>query len=72
MWHFTSVLGWVTLVAAALLILLGLSAWPPGGPMFALPFVFLLPGAVLAVAGGILIFLGRQRHPRGQSDPGEK
>jgi len=33
--------------------------WPPGGLMFALPFVFLMPAAVLWVVGLLLLRLGR-------------
>jgi len=58
--RFASILGWVAFAAAALLILAGLSAWPPGGLMLALPFVFLLPGAMLGVLGILLIVLTRR------------
>ncbi len=53
--------GWFVLAAGALLVFVGLSAWPPGGLMFALPFVFLLPGALLSILGVLLILLGRRR-----------
>jgi hypothetical protein len=42
-----------------LLCLLGIASLPPGGLMFALPFVFLLPGVGLVVLGGIFLFLTR-------------
>jgi len=48
-------------VIAAVLIGLGAVTWPPGGLMFALPFLFLMPGVVLAVVGGILLFIGVRR-----------
>jgi hypothetical protein len=58
-------LGSTLLVIAAVLIGLGAVTWPPGGLLFALPFLFLMPGVVLAVLGGILLFIGRLalRHP---------
>lgn len=47
---------WIMLMIAAGLILLGIQSWPPGGLMFALPFVFLIPGAVLGLVGGALLW----------------
>ena len=55
------VLGWILLVTAALLILLGVLRLPPGGLMFALPFVFFIPGFALAVLGGLLLLVTRTR-----------
>ena len=55
-----TVLGWLALTGAAGLILLGIVSWPPGGLMFALPFVFLVPGFILALVGGVLVWLGRR------------
>jgi hypothetical protein len=43
-------LGWVAVVIAALLTFAGIAVWPPGGLMFALPFVFLMPAALLRVS----------------------
>ena len=57
--RFARVLGWIMLAIAAGLILLGIQSWPPGGLMFALPFVFLVPGLVLGLVGGGLLWLGR-------------
>jgi len=53
-----TVFGWLALTGAAGLILLGIVSWPPGGLMFALPFVFLVPGFILALVGGVLVWLG--------------
>ena len=61
-----TVLGWLALTGAAGLILLGIISWPPGGLMFALPFVFLVPGFILALVGGVLVWLG-SRPPAGRS-----
>jgi hypothetical protein len=55
-----TVLGWILLASAGGLILLGISSWPPGGLMFALPFVFLIPGLFFAILGGALVWLGRR------------
>lgn len=52
------VLGWIILVSAALLILIGVLCWPPGGLMFALPYIFLIPGFILAPIGGVLLWHG--------------
>ncbi|MBE0594883.1 MAG: hypothetical protein IH616_21065 [Gemmatimonadales bacterium] len=48
-------LGWIALGVAAILALLGLATWPPGGLMFALPFVFLLPAMILGLLGAVLL-----------------
>ena len=55
-------LGNVLLVLAALLALVGVSTWPPGGLMFALPFVFFLPAAFFALIGGTLLWVGQRRN----------
>lgn len=54
------VTGWLALVGAAGLVLLGLLSWPPGGMMFALPFIFIIPGIFLAIVGGVLVWVGRR------------
>ena len=38
--------GWFFLAAAAVLVVLGIASWPPGGLMFALPYFFLMPGVL--------------------------
>jgi hypothetical protein len=57
-------LGWILLVLAALLILLGMLCWPPGGLMFALPFVFLIPGFILGLIGAVLLWHGSRGSSR--------
>ncbi|MGE5946391.1 MAG: hypothetical protein ACM35F_06820 [Betaproteobacteria bacterium] len=52
-------LGWVAVVIAALLTFAGIAVWPPGGLMFALPFVFLMPAALLWVVGLLLLRVSR-------------
>jgi uncharacterized membrane protein YvlD (DUF360 family) len=52
--------GWVAVVIAALLLLLGALTWPPGGLMFALPFFFIIPGVFLAVVGLLLLWIGKR------------
>ena len=54
------VLGWIAVAIAALLTFAGIATWPPGGLMFALPFVFLMPAAVLWVLGLLLLRVGRR------------
>jgi hypothetical protein len=60
------------LALAALLTVLGFAAWPPGGLMFALPYLLLAPAAILGVVGGGALWLTRPRrrpappdHPAG-------
>jgi len=38
--------------------------------MFALPFVFLMPGALFGIVGAILLWLGREPRSRGEPDSG--
>jgi hypothetical protein len=54
------VLGWLLLIVALPLILLGVLSLPAGGLMFALPFVFLIPGFALAALAVLLLFLTRR------------
>jgi len=63
-----AVIGWILIVAASVLLVLGVSSWPPGGLMFALPFVFLIPGMFLALLGAALLWLGRRRVARKTPD----
>jgi hypothetical protein len=53
-------LGWLCMVLAALLVLLGLTTLPSGGLMFALPYVFLIPGVLFGVVGWALLRFGRR------------
>jgi hypothetical protein len=55
-------LGWILLTIGIVLTLLGVATWPPGGLMFALPYVFLIPGFPLAILGGVLVVLGRRQN----------
>lgn len=48
-------LGWIALGVAVILAVLGLASWPPGGLMFALPFVFFLPAVILGLLGAVLL-----------------
>jgi len=56
-------IGWFFLAAGAALVVLGALSWPPGGLLFALPYFFLMPGVLLAIAEGLLVLLGRRRGP---------
>lgn len=53
-------------VVTGVLTLLGIAAWPPGGLMFALPYVFLWFAGLVGVASGIVFLLTR---PRQQGPP---
>ena len=62
--------GWSLVVLAGLLLVAGLLTWPPGGLMFALPFVFLMPGALFGIVGAILLWLRREPRSRDEPDSG--
>jgi hypothetical protein len=53
------VLGWLAAFPGCLLVIIGVLTWPPGGLMFALPFVFLMPSGLLLI-GIPLLVLGRE------------
>ena len=65
--HAAALLG---LVIAGAFSLLAIVAWPPGGLMFALPYVFLWMAALVGVPSGIVFLLtrsgavGREAHKR--------
>jgi len=59
-----TILGWLLVSCAVLLFLLGIASWPPGGLMFALPFVFFLSAALVAPFAIGLIWLGRRLKSR--------
>jgi hypothetical protein len=54
-------LGGGLLVLSALLILAGIMTLPSGGLMFALPYVFFIPGVLLGLTGWALRRIGRER-----------
>jgi hypothetical protein len=66
----------VMLSLSVILGLLGAVAWPPGGLMFALPYVFLFPAVVFALFGGALFVITRDTRARTDApqkpDSGEK
>jgi hypothetical protein len=63
------VFGWTTLALASVFLLLGIATWPPGGLMFALPFLLLIPGFVLALVGGLLLFLAKRASASNPTTP---
>jgi len=62
-----AVLERILLVISAGLILLAILGWPPGGLMFALPYLFLMPWVVFALIGGGLAWWGRRALRSGPS-----
>ena len=50
--------GWGFLGIAVVCGALGFWAWPPGGLMFALPYLFLIPGGAFAIIGILLLVFG--------------
>ena len=61
----TRMIGMIFLILASFSAFLGLLAWPPGGLMFALPYVLFLTAVVLGFFGGIiLLFSQRMNHTR--------
>jgi hypothetical protein len=69
MQHVLTFLGWVLAICAALLALLGIAAWPPGGLMFALPYVFLSLAVLAGLAAWLLVWLGRRLSARRRAAP---
>jgi hypothetical protein len=57
------VLGGFMLLAAGGMALLGIISLPPGGLMFALPFVLFGLAAILALIGAVLLKLSRIGRP---------
>lgn len=58
---FFRVLGWVFLILAIVLGFLGLMSLPTGGLMFALAYVFFIPGAVFLIIGAALLLATRAK-----------
>jgi len=56
------------LIVAGILMLLAVAAWPPGGLMFALPYVFLF--MALLVGGPSVVVLLVTRSRRHERDKG--
>jgi hypothetical protein len=53
--------GVLLLILAFLAATLGVISWPPGGLMFALPYVFFMIAAAFGMVGCILIMVGKVR-----------
>ena len=70
MHYVVSFFGWLLAAAAVLLLLLGVLSWPPGGLMFALPYVFWLLAAVTALPAAGLVWLGRRLRRRSAEEGG--
>lgn len=66
---FLRALGWLLLLAGAALCIAGLTTLPDGGLMFALPYVFLIPGLCMFFFGFLLLRI-RRREPSVQMDSG--
>jgi len=64
-----TVLGWLLALGAALLVLLGVLSWPPGGPLFALPYFFFFLAARTGLPAALLIWLGRRLSGRRRAMP---
>jgi hypothetical protein len=58
---FCRALSVLTLLVGLALCLLGILAFPDGGLMFALPYVFLQPGFVLSIMGGLGLCFTRSK-----------
>ncbi len=55
-----TVTGWLLALCAAVLVLLGIASWPPGGLMFALPYLFFFLAALAGLPAALLVWLGRR------------
>jgi len=67
---FLRAMGWFLLLAGGVLCLMGLMTLPDGGLMFALPYVFLIPGLSMAFFGFLLLRI-RRRESSGPGDSGD-
>jgi hypothetical protein len=56
---------------AAVLAPLGALTWPPGGLMFALPFIFLIPAGMFGIFGGAALLLAYWLDKRGTTPSNE-
>jgi hypothetical protein len=54
------IVGRAFVVLAVVLLLIGVTTLPSGGLMFALPYVFFIPGALIGAAGLLLLRAGRE------------
>jgi hypothetical protein len=61
-------LGILALLVSGLSLVLAVASWPPGGLMFAAPYLFLMIAAFFALVGGILLFLSRRPRSSGTSE----
>jgi hypothetical protein len=52
-------LGALSLALAIFFLLLTVATWPPGGPLFALPYFFLFAALVFGVVGIVLLIVGQ-------------
>jgi len=57
------IVGWILTALGGLLVLAGLLSLPDGGLMFALPYVFLLPGLVFVGLGALALRFRQQKPP---------
>ena len=64
---FLRVVGWFLVVVGVALCLAGVASLPDGGLMFALPYVFLIPGLCIAFIGFLLLQVRRRDSSK---DPG--
>lgn len=62
-------LGWTFVSLAVLLGFAGIASWPPGGLMFALPFIFLFAAVLFGAVGAGLLRLGK---PEGEPQQDER
>ena len=60
-------IGWTLISAGAALCLAGILVLPSGGLMFALPYVFLMPGAVFLAVGALVLASARRGKAAGKS-----
>jgi hypothetical protein len=68
---FLRAMGWFLLLAGGALCLMGLMTLPDGGLMFALPYVFLIPGLSMVFFGFLLLQI-RRRESSVQRNSGDE
>jgi hypothetical protein len=68
------IIGTIFIIIACFWMILGFISWPPGGLMFALPYIFFVLALGFGVVGVLLFLVGRK--PKGNllksSQTGEK
>jgi len=58
------IIGTLFIIIACFFLMLGLISWPPGGLMFALPYIFFMFALGFSLAGALMFLVGRKKKKR--------